>query len=177
MLKKIYRHIDDYLEVYFASTALIAFSFLVVLQVFMRYILGSPLVWSEELARFALVWFVWIAGSYAVKYQRHVKFSVLVNLVGKKLPLVRRIVQTIVYLLWLAFIVLMLVLSWEQVQQLQRTGQVSAGSRVPMYVVYFGLTLGMLFMTFRVVQHSVIAVIDIIKNPLEPFPQETIEVD
>ncbi|MGO1571146.1 MAG: TRAP transporter small permease [Canibacter sp.] len=177
MLKKIYRHLDDFVEVYLASIALFAFSFLVVLQVFMRYILGAPLVWSEELARFALVWFVWISGSYAVKFQRHVKFGVLVNLVGNKLPVVQRSIHIIVFVLWLAFLVIMLVLSWEQVLQQQRSGQVSAGARVPMYMVYFGLTLGMLLMSFRVLQHTVLSVIDIVKNPMRPIPRSEVEVD
>ncbi len=177
MLKRIIHHLDEYVEVYLASAALVIFSVLVVLQVFMRYVLGAPLVWSEELARFALVWFVWIAGSYAVKYLRHVKFNVIVDLIGSKLPIAQRVIRVFVFGLWLAFLVLMLVLSWQQVMQQVASGQVSAGARIPMSFVYFGLTLGMALMSIRVTQHLVLAFVDIMKHPNEPIPKPSLEVD
>lgn len=177
MLKRILRHLDEYIEVYLASAALVIFSVLVVVQVFMRYIMGAPLTWSEEIARFALVWFVWIAGSYAVKYLRHVKFNVIVDLIGSKLPIAQRVIRILVFVLWLAFLLLMLVLSWQQVMQQVASGQVSAASRIPMSFVYFGLTLGMLLMSYRVAQHTVLAFIDLFKNPNAPIPKAPLEVD
>ena len=177
MLKRILRHLDEYVEVYLASAALVIFTVLVVAQVIMRYVLGSPLVWSEEIARFALVWFVWIAGSYAVKYLRHVKFNVIVDLIGSKLPIAQRVIRIIVFVLWLAFLVLMLVLSWQQVMQQVASGQVSAASRIPMSFVYFGLTLGMLLMSYRVAQHTVLAFIAIIKHPNAPIPKPPLQAD
>lgn len=177
MFSRIYRFLDANVEVILASIALVTFSTLVVVQVIMRYALGAPLVWSEEIARYALVWFVWIAGAYAVKFERHVKFNVLVAWIGNKLPIVRRIIRVIVLLLWFAFLVLMLVLSWQQVQQQVASGQVAAGSRIPMSIVYVGLTVGMLLMSFRVGQHIVGAVTDLIKNPHAPHPRDEVEVD
>ena len=177
MLKRLLRHLDEYVEVYLASAALVIFAVLVIAQVFMRYVLGAPLVWSEEIARFAHVWFVWIAGSYAVKYLRHVRFNVIVDLIGRKVPVAQRAIRIVVLLLWLAFLLLMLVLSWQQVLQQVASGQVSAASRVPMSFVYFGLTLGMLLMSFRVAQHAVLAFIDIVRNPKAPIPNHQVEVD
>ncbi|MFF8818094.1 MULTISPECIES: TRAP transporter small permease [Leucobacter] len=177
MLKRILRHLDDYVEVYLASAALVIFTVLVVAQVIMRYLFGSPLVWSEEIARFALVWFVWIAGSYAVKYLRHVRFNVIVDLIGSRVPIAQRVIRIVVFVLWLAFLLLMLVLSWQQVLQQVASGQVSPAARIPMSFVYFGLTLGMLLMSFRVAQHTVLAFVDIVKHPNEPIPKSQVEVD
>lgn len=177
MLKRIYHHLDEYVEVYLASAALVIFTSLVVAQVFMRYVLGAPLTWSEELARYALVWFVWIAGSYAVKYLRHVKFNVLVDLIGRHLPIAQRVIRIVVFVLWLAFLLLMLVLSWQQVLQQVTSGQVSAASRIPMSFVYFGLTLGMALMSLRVLQHTGLAFVDIVKHPNAPIPKAPLEVD
>lgn len=177
MLKRIIHHLDEYIEVYLASAALVIFTVLVIAQVIMRYVLGTPLVWSEEIARFALVWFVWIAGSYAVKYLRHVKFNVLVDLIGRKIPVAQRAIRIFVFGLWLAFLLLMLVLSWQQVMQQVASGQVSAAARIPMSFVYFGLTLGMLLMSIRVAQHLVISFVDIVKQPHTPIPKPQVEVD
>jgi len=177
MLKRILRHLDDSVEVYLASAALVIFTALVIAQVFMRYVLGAPLTWSEEIARYALVWFVWISGSYAVKHLRHVKFSVLVDAIGKRVPVAQRVIRVAVFLMWLAFLLMMLVLSWQQVMQQVASGQVSAASRVPMSLVYFGLTLGMALMSLRVAQHTVLAAIDLLKRPNEPLPRAQVEVD
>ena len=177
MLKRIYAHFDEHVETYLATVALTIFSTLVVLQVIMRYIFNSPLVWSEEIARYALVWFVYLSGSYAVKYQRHVRFNVIVDLIGKKVPLAQRIIRLFVFLLWFAFLVFMLRLSIEMVNRQFISGQLAPGSQIPMYLVYLGLPIGCLLMSFRVLQHTIGAVIDIVRNPLAPIPQTQTEVD
>lgn len=177
MLKCIYEHFDEHVETYLASIALIIFASLVVFQVIMRYIFSSPPPWTEEIARYALVWFVYISGSYAVKYQRHVKFNVLVDLLGKRVPLAQRIISLLIFLLWLAFLIFMLSLSLEMVNRQIMTGQLAPGSQIPMYLVYIGLPVGLLLMSFRVLQHTVRAIIDIVKNPHAPIPPSHSEVD
>lgn len=177
MLRSFYAHFDAHVETYLATVALIVFTTLVIFQVIMRYIFNSPPVWSEEIARYALVWFVYLSGSYAVKHQRHVKFNVVVDLIGKKVPLAQRIIRLLVFLLWLAFLVFMLRLSIEMVDRQFTTGQLAPGSQIPMYLVYIGLPLGLLLMSFRVLQHTAGAVIDIVKNPLAPIPPSQSEVN
>src|SRR5699024_12344791 len=58
---------------------LLIFSVLCIVQVVMRYIFNESLTWSEELSRYAFVWFVYTSAAYAVRYQRHVKFSFLIH--------------------------------------------------------------------------------------------------
>ncbi|TDX32131.1 C4-dicarboxylate transporter DctQ subunit [Modicisalibacter xianhensis] len=177
MLKCVYEHLDEHVETYLATIALTIFASLVVFQVVMRYIFNSPPAWTEEIARYALVWFVYISGSYAVKYQRHVKFNVLVDMLGKRVPLAQRIIGLLIFLLWLAFLIFMLDLSFEMVRRQIITGQLAPGSQIPMYLIYVGLPVGLSLMSFRVLQHTVRAIIDIIKNPLAPIPPSKNEVD
>ncbi|MCL7944666.1 TRAP transporter small permease [Marinobacter sp. ATCH36] len=177
MLKQAYQHLDEHVETYLATIALIVFASLVVFQVIMRYFFGNTLAWTEELARYALVWFVYISGSYAVKYQRHVKFSVLVNMLGKRVPIAQRIIDLLMFALWLAFLIFMLSLSIEMVNQQINTGQRAPGSQIPMYLVYLGLPIGFLLMSFRVLQHIIRAIFDIIKNPFAPIAMSQSEVD
>lgn len=177
MLKRIYHHFDEHVETYLASVALVTFSVLVVVQVIMRYVFNSPLTWSEELARFALVWFVYLAGSYAVRYQRHVKFNVLMDLLGRVTPLTQRLIRIFVFLLWFAFLAFIFYLSLESVIRQFGTGQVSPAMRMPMYLVYLAIPVGMALMGFRVVQHMVKAFVDIVKNPHAPVPPSQVEVD
>lgn len=177
MLRTIYAHFDEHVETYLATVALTIFATLVVFQVIMRYVFNNPTAWSEEVARYALVWFVYLSGSYAVKYERHVRFSVIVDLIGRKLPFVRRIIRLFVLLLWLAFLVFMLKLSIDMVDRQLTTGQRAPASQIPMYLVYLGLPLGLLLMSFRVFQHTARTVIDIIRQPFAPIPPSQTEVD
>lgn len=177
MLKRIYAHFDEHVETYLATVALTVFATLVVFQVIMRYAFNNPSVWSEEVARYALVWFVYLSGSYAVKYQRHVRFNVIVDLIGRKLPLAQRIIRLFILLLWLAFLLFMLQLSIEMVNRQFNTGQRAPASQIPMYLVYLGLPLGLLLMSFRVVQHTVGTIVDIVRQPFAPIPPSQTEVD
>lgn len=58
------------------SAALVAALFALVLaQVVSRYVFGQPLVWSEELARFALIWLTFIGAAFVMSYRRHIVVS------------------------------------------------------------------------------------------------------
>ncbi len=50
-----------------------------VLQIFFRYVIGSSLVWSEELALFLFTWVVLLAGSLGVREGFHVRLTVVTN--------------------------------------------------------------------------------------------------
>jgi TRAP-type C4-dicarboxylate transport system permease small subunit len=67
----------------------------VMLQVFFRYVLSSPLSWVLELTTYCFIWCVFIGASYAYKQRRHIEiisyrhlsistqkiFDVIVNLI------------------------------------------------------------------------------------------------
>lgn len=58
------------------SAALVAALFVLVLaQVVSRYVFGQPLVWSEELARFSLIWLTFIGAAFVMAYRRHIVVS------------------------------------------------------------------------------------------------------
>jgi len=69
----------------------VTFGFLVIImvavfvQVFVRYVLQQPLfLWTEELARFGLIWLVFAAIGVAVKNDAHFAMDVLPPLLGKR---------------------------------------------------------------------------------------------
>jgi len=49
--------------------------FALTLQVFMRFVLGSSLAWTEELSRYSFIWSVYMGGVLAVKHTQHVRIS------------------------------------------------------------------------------------------------------
>jgi TRAP-type C4-dicarboxylate transport system permease small subunit len=52
-------------------------TFVVALQVFFRYVLNQSLFWSEELARFLLVWLSFLGASVAYRRKAHPGIDVL----------------------------------------------------------------------------------------------------
>lgn len=157
-MAKALRHLDQYIEIYVASLFLIIFSSLTILQVFMRYVLNNPLSWSEELARYAFIWFVYISGSYAVKFQRHVRLTFIVNNLPRPINL---FFQLIALLFWLAFLIFLDIYSIEAIRFLYHSGQASSANNIPMYILYLSVALGAILMTVRVLQHIINKVKDI----------------
>ncbi len=63
----------------FVSTAV------TLLQVFLRYFLNSPVTWSEELARFAFLWLVFIGGAVAVRTGSHIYMDTFIQALPRPL--------------------------------------------------------------------------------------------
>lgn len=53
-----------------------------ILQVFFRYVLNSPLLWTEELARYCGIFVIMLASSIALKHNQHIGIDFFVS----KLP-------------------------------------------------------------------------------------------
>lgn len=72
-------------------------------QVIMRYVFASPLSWSEELARYAMIWQAMLASALCM--QRGLHLSLLqVDVLPGRLQLVARYAGTVVAAVLLAFL-------------------------------------------------------------------------
>lgn len=63
------------LEQLIGAALVAALFFFVLAQVVSRYVFGRPLVWSEELARFTLVWLTFVGAAFVMAYRRHIVVS------------------------------------------------------------------------------------------------------
>src|SRR5215475_10205466 len=69
------RHPEDWIAfVIFWSLALIVF-----LQFFTRYVLNDSLSWTEEIARYGLMWVVFIGGAMVTRRNTHIAVELLAN--------------------------------------------------------------------------------------------------
>lgn len=59
----------------FAAMTLVA-----ILGVFFRYVMQSPFMWTEEVARYLLVWLGFTAISIALRRDRHIKVEILASI-------------------------------------------------------------------------------------------------
>ncbi len=73
--------------------------FTVLLQVFMRYIIGSPVTFTEELSRFLLIWLGLLAASYAYRQRMHLALDLLVQkLKGRQQNVLNIIIHSLIAL-------------------------------------------------------------------------------
>lgn len=103
----------------------------VFLQVLFRFVLGSPLAWTEELARYSLIWLTFLGAAYAMSLKAHIGMEVFVNLFrtpGKK---ALYIVASIASLM---FFLLMVVEGYSLA--MQGMSQSSPVLRIPMGAIY-----------------------------------------
>jgi TRAP-type C4-dicarboxylate transport system permease small subunit len=83
------------------SSILVALVTVTFSQVVFRYLLQAPLAWSEELARFLLMWMASLSAAYAFKTRSHFALRFVVDRFN---PSVQRAIGTVVTLLVATFL-------------------------------------------------------------------------
>lgn len=112
---------------------------IVLFGVFFRYVLLSPLVWSEELSTFLMIWLAMLGGSMGIRRGRHVGISYALE----KIPFLqkhRKAMSVFVNLLILIFLSVMLKEGFSLAFFAKR--QVSPAMGISMFWPYFGLLVG-----------------------------------
>jgi len=146
---KIVRWLDEHIEEVLLTLLLIGISTIVIAQVAARYVFNSSLSWSDELARYFLIWSTFLSVSYCVKKRISIKIDQFQNSLSKPLiPWVKMLRHTIV----LAFCLIMLPFSWEYVMQSVHNGSTSSALQVPMYYIQSAPLVGFGLLTIRVMQ-------------------------
>lgn len=124
---------------------LLAMTLVVVLQVVCRYLLGASLTWSEEFARYSLVWITFLGGSIALKKRAHMGIHSLVEtLPPKAQPLVEALTLTGI----LGFLCIATLKGFQLA--LFNMAQYSPAMGISMGIVYFAVPSGSILMLVHV---------------------------
>ena len=133
------------------AAALLALFTLIVAQVVMRYGFGVTPFFTEEVARYALVWSVLAGAAVSVRIDGHIRVTFVPELLrpGWRWCWMR--------VLDLVTFVLLLILTWAAVRTVEFAGgQTSDGLQVPLRYPYAALPvafgLGLLFIVVRLVR-------------------------
>ena len=121
----------------FGVLLIAAYTVLVLLQVFFRYVLNESLFWAEELIRYGLVWSVLIGSAVVAHDRGHVRIDLLSPMLG---PKGRRAVEVVAHVCCFVFVVILAVTG---AQFVDRTWlQHSASLDVPMWTIYGAVPVG-----------------------------------
>ena len=97
-----------------------------VLQIIFRYLVGSSLVWSEELALFLFTWVILLTGSLGVREGFHVRLMIVRNVLPEG---VRKVTDALTHLVAGVFGGLVVYSGYHYLDS--TLGQVSAAVRYP----------------------------------------------
>ena len=118
-------------------------------QVFTRFVLRDPSSWTEELARYLMIWVGLIGAAYAAGKHKHLAVDILI---GKLSGAGSRQLKVFIGLCTIAFALAALVgggvrLVWVML----KLGQTSASLQIPLGYVYLALPLSGLLITWYAV--------------------------
>jgi len=90
---KVIKWIDKYLEEILLALLLIGIAAIMVIQVVARYVFNNSLTWSDELARFMLVWSCFLSTSFCIKKHISISIDQLQNAFPGRIPTVFKMVS------------------------------------------------------------------------------------
>lgn len=158
LLRRIERGLDVIIQpVVFAGMA--ALIGVITLQIVSR-VLFTAVGWTEEVARFLLVWITFLAGTLAFQRGRHIAVTFMVDALPVRL---RQLAQLTALLIVLAFMVTLIFIGYRymQVQSFQK----SASLRLSMTYVYAVIPISAAIMAW----YAMVDILELLING-EPTP-------
>jgi TRAP-type C4-dicarboxylate transport system permease small subunit len=136
--------IEHHPEDWIAFALFWALAGIVFLQFFTRYILNDSLAWTEEIARYGLMWLTFIGGIIVVRKNTHIAVEVLLHFLPKGSA---RVLLAVIDIVKLGFLALLAVFAVQIVERMHWQRMVIID--LPMSVVYGGIAFGCFCMLAR----------------------------
>jgi len=148
-LRKIINFLDNYLEEILVISLLVFLVVTVNIEVFRRYLLNSSGAYSEEIARFALIWMVYLGVPYAIRRNRHIVCDVLPSSIPRKVNLGVNILS---YILFLIFAVVMTYENYQLILNQIAVDKRTEAMYAPMWWFSMGIGIGFGLAVLRLLQ-------------------------
>src|SRR5689334_18730112 len=134
--------IEHYPEDWIAFVIFWSLAFIVFVQFFTRYVLNDSLAWTEEIARYALIWVVFVGAVMVTRRNSHIAVELVANLLPPNL--LRASLLAFIDIVKLLFMGLLAYFSLTIIERMhyQRMTVID----VPMSYVYAGVLLGCVMM-------------------------------
>ncbi|MHB9152843.1 MAG: TRAP transporter small permease [Spirochaetales bacterium] len=126
----------------YVTNTLMALNIILILtSVFFRYVLSNPIVWSEELAKFLLVWTVFLAASTAIRHWDNMRVTLVLDRLSPKSLLIFDAIIKLVAFAFIAFIFALALKSIPNVWSREMAPALGITMVVPQLGVIVGLGL------------------------------------
>ncbi|MCI8689322.1 MAG: TRAP transporter small permease [Oscillibacter sp.] len=119
-------------------------------QVLFRFVLKLPLFWTEESARYLMVFAVFIGCGVGIRRGSHLGFTFLYDRCGRSLQLVMRLISFFGMFCLNAYIVY-----YGIGIVLRNTYQISAALQIPMWIIYCILPLSSILSCLQIIDQVI----------------------
>lgn len=136
----------DKAVLFFVITLSIPLVVIILYAVFMRYVLNAAPPWSEEIARYLMVWVAMLAMSSAMKRGQHIGLTFLVNRLG---PRGQKVIRLFGNLAILGFFGVLFVKGIDMT--IFVAPQRSPSTNIPMWIPYMAVPAGGFLMVVQTV--------------------------
>jgi C4-dicarboxylate transporter, DctQ subunit len=130
---------------WFLIVAGAAMSIIVLLQVFFRFVIYIPFPWSEESARYLMVWMGMVGAAVAMRHGRHIGVTVLIERLP---PRVSRFLSPIIGLSMVVFLAVMAKEGFRLA--VKNAAQYSPAMNLPMLIPYLAIPIGAALMILEI---------------------------
>ena len=137
--------IEHHPEDWIAILLFWSLAFIVFLQFFTRYVLNDSLAWTEEIARYGLMWVVFVGGAVVTRKNTHIAVELLSNLMRPGPA--RSALLALIDFVKLGFLGLLAYFSVTIVERMHY--QRMTVFELPMSLVYSGVAFGCFLMFAR----------------------------
>ena len=144
-MQRILRAVLDNFERWLSNAFILLMAFSVLMQLFSR-LFGSPVSWGEEVARYAYIWFAFMAAAYLVRSRQHIRVTYFLNFLPDKYQKKIDIVQNIIIIFCIIYI-----LPSSFSHAIEVYARRSPALEMPMFYVYISFPIGMVLLALRMI--------------------------
>lgn len=137
------RNILNAVEEGISVLAMLILIAVICLQVFCRYVLQNSLDWTEEMARYMVIWSVLFGCSFAMRTGQHLELSILRNFVG---PGAKKALECLSCLVCLGFSGIMIYAGMESVINIHWSEQLTPAMHLPAWIIWMAMPVGFALM-------------------------------
>lgn len=120
----------------FSAIALGIMIILIIIQVFFRYVIGQPLVATQEIVRYSMVWVVMLGSTVAIRNRSHIRVSFFVDLLPKK---IKKIIVFLGYIMVVIFSLILVFNGWNLT--LRAMAQMATSTKIPLGYIIVSLPI------------------------------------
>lgn len=119
----------------------------VFMQVVLRYGFQSATNWADEVARYCMIWVVFLACPVGYRRHNHIRIDILTRYMP---PRLQKIMEFCMYILQMVFLGVVLVAGWEYIGTIG--GQRSIALEVNMQYVHLSTLIGVMLMIIFILE-------------------------
>ena len=147
---RVLRWLDDHLEEAILVVLLMLISFVMLAQVFARYVFNNSMSWPEEFCRYCYVWTVFLSLGYTIRKGNMLRVGVVMDMFSAKIQSAVNILCHVVMTLLFIALFRQSTIAVGNIKNLTR--EISSAMQVPMWLMYMSTVVGFGLAILRMVQ-------------------------